>query len=328
MMSATEARAHSAGRERRIAREAEQRAHLTQFAGRAAIAAAVVLVIGFFAWSVASAPHTQPTYSGQSNGSSNTVANSGGYGGNGAQTAMGDRSTAAFVKEYYRLWNLHDFSTMYGMLGERMQRKNPYDQYVKYHSLVTQIDVDATQTSDPSVVHVRIVSRDREKDGRITQNVNEGQWYLSIENGQLKLSAQDVHDVTPAGSNGASSYVSSYTANSSVAANVSPTETANLVSQYYSLWNVGSYPTMYGMLSTRFRRTHPFDIYVRYHANVVSITADVTSTSDPLAVGIRIVSRDREKDGSVTENVSVGTWHLTSEGGTLKLDSEDIREVK
>ena len=99
------------------------------------------------------------------------------------------------VRTYYRLWNLGDFRTMYGMLSTRMQIKNPYDQYVKYHSLVTQITVDAYQEADPSTVAVRIVSRDRERDGRITENVNAGRWSLIWDDNQWKLDKQDVHDV-------------------------------------------------------------------------------------------------------------------------------------
>ena len=99
------------------------------------------------------------------------------------------------VRTYYRLWNLGDFPTMYGMLSTRMQIKNPYVQYVKYHSLVTQITVDAYQDADPSSVAVRIVSRDRERDGRITENVNAGHWYLIWDGNQWKLDRQDVHDV-------------------------------------------------------------------------------------------------------------------------------------
>lgn len=99
------------------------------------------------------------------------------------------------VRTYYRLWNQGDFRTMYGMLSTRMQIKNPYVQYVKYHSLVTQITVDAYQEADPTTVAVRIVSRDRERDGRITENVNAGRWFLIWVGDQWRLDKQDVHDV-------------------------------------------------------------------------------------------------------------------------------------
>ncbi|MEA2690487.1 MAG: eukaryotic-like serine/threonine-protein kinase, partial [Candidatus Eremiobacteraeota bacterium] len=341
IMSATEAEAHAAGREERLRRAAEQRAALSKFASQAAVVAGIIVAIAGFSWLVIANQHT--TGNGYSGGvySSYPAPNAAAGGGAGAgttgtaaaaQPAMTGAASVALVNEYYRLWNNRDFSTMYTMLGERMQRKNPYDLYLKYHSLVTRIDVDVTQTSDPAVVHVRIVSRDREKDGRITENVNEGQWFLEIEKGGLKLSGQDVHDVTPAGTNASSAALSSaastYATAARAAANVSATQGSNLISRYYTLWNSGAYATMYDMLSARMRRAHPYDVYAHYHANVVSIGVDVTPTSDPLAFDVRIVSRDREKDGSVTENVSVGTWHLAWENGELKLDAEDIREAK
>jgi len=98
------------------------------------------------------------------------------------------------VREYYRLWNLGDFRTMYGMLSSNFEAKHPYDLYVKYHSLVTQIIVDAEQDSMPYVVHVHIDSHNREKDGSLTHAVNEGRWNLVWEDGTWKLDSQDVHE--------------------------------------------------------------------------------------------------------------------------------------
>jgi Protein kinase domain len=101
----------------------------------------------------------------------------------------------SFVENYYRLWNQHDFATMYGMLSTGMQARHPYADYVKYHTNVVEIGADARVGSIANVVAVTIRSRDREVDGSISENTNAGDWYLSVENGALKLESQTIHPV-------------------------------------------------------------------------------------------------------------------------------------
>ena len=103
--------------------------------------------------------------------------------------------SVALVQQYYRLWNARDYDTMYAMLSADMQRRHPYDDYVKYHNLVVRIEADVSPTYSPYVVNVRIASWDREKDGSISRSLNEGQWYLAIENGALKLADQKINEV-------------------------------------------------------------------------------------------------------------------------------------
>jgi tRNA A-37 threonylcarbamoyl transferase component Bud32 len=241
------------------------------------------------------------------------------------------QSSVPFVNEYYRLWNARQYSTMYGMLSARMQRKNPYDQYVKYHSLVAGLGVNATPGYAPNVVNVHIVSRDHEKDGSITENVNEGQWFLTTEAGQLKLDAQDAHDVSRGTVVAAPPPV---VAAPVVAAPVvaapafDPQSSVNFVLNYYRYWNAREYATMYGMLSSGMQRKHPYDGYLRYHAMVMRIQAEAAPTYSPWVVNVRIVSEDREKDGSITQAVNEGQWYLTQENGTLKLADQKVHEVK
>ena len=241
------------------------------------------------------------------------------------------------VNEYYRLWNAGEYNVMYGMLSSRMQRKNPYDQYVKYHSLVTGIGVNATAGYAPDVVNVHIVSHDREKDGSVTENVNEGRWLLAMENGQLKLDAQDAHEVHPPTVIAAPA--NPYAAPNAYVAPATPyvapadpyaasTTSVNLVREYYRLWNTGDYPAMYRMLTSDMQRKHPYGDYVKYHALVVRIDAVVAPTESPAVVNVRIVSQDREKDGSITQSVNQGQWYLAMENGELKLNSQKLYEVK
>jgi serine/threonine protein kinase len=321
-MVATEDAAHATGRQERLRREAAARAALAQFTGRGVVVAIILAIVVGFGWLVTAATHQQMnTYTNQTYNAP-TAAQPMAAPGGASRDALAVTFPLGFVNEYYRLWNTHDYPAMYAMLSERMQRKNPYDLYVKYHSLVTRIDVETALTNNPSAIHVRIVSNDREKDGRITENVNEGVWYLTTENGQLRLYDQDVHDVKP--------YSAAVVPSARVVAapmNISQADAANFVAQYYRLWNAGAYQTMYGMLSSHFRATHPYDQYVHYHANVVSISAEVTPTGNPMVYNLRVFSQDREKDGSITDNVSLGYWVLTDEGGALKLNSQALHSA-
>jgi|GEM_PF-3196421 len=249
-----------------------------------------------------------------------------------SNAALAARRTAAMalVNQYYRLWNARQYATMYGMLSSRMQRKNPYDQYVKYHSLVTRIDVTATPARVPEIVNVHIVSRDREKDGSITENFNVGQWFLAMENGGLKLNDQKAHEERPAVTIAAPlepAVVPVAPVAPVVAPVAAPVSSVSFVQEYYRLWNVRQYDTMYGMLSTGMQRSHPYTDYVKYHAMVMQIGADVTPTNSPYVVNVRIVSQDRERDGSITQSVNEGQWYLTSENGQLKLESQQAHEV-
>jgi Protein kinase domain len=243
-----------------------------------------------------------------------------------ATAPISSTASLAFVNEYYRLWNLGDYRAMYVMLGSHMQQTHPYDRYVRAHAFVTKIDVDATPTSDPTIVNVHIVSHDREKDGTITENVTEGRWYLATEGGQLKLAAQSVHEVQSGSAAAAST--STDTATAATAAAPSAESTLALVREYYDLWNRGDFQAQYALLSARMRRKHPYADFTKYHANVVRLDATVTATSSPYTVAIRIVSQDREKDGSYTQNVTEGEWNLAWEDGRLKLDAQDVHEVK
>jgi eukaryotic-like serine/threonine-protein kinase len=240
------------------------------------------------------------------------------------------------VKQYYRLWNDRQYATMYAMLSSPMQRKNPYDQYVKYHSLVTRIDVDAAPGSAPDVVDVSIVSRDRERNGAITENYNAGQWFVAVEDGQLKLNDQKAHQTrppvivaaapVPVYATAAPVYVPPAPAYGTAGGGDTPTAAVPFVQQYYRLWNMRAFDTMYGMLSTNMQRTHPYADYVKYHAMVMRIDADVTPTDSPLVVNVRITSQDREKDGSITQSINEGQWFLAVENG-LKLNEQNVHEV-
>jgi eukaryotic-like serine/threonine-protein kinase len=247
------------------------------------------------------------------------------------------QQSVAYVNQYYRLWNAGQFGAMYGMLSARMQRKNPYDQYVKYHALVAHIDVTATAGSSPDVVNVDIVSRDREKDGSVTENVNAGQWFLAMEGGQLKLDAQKAHQVRPPVVVAAAPVAAPVAAAPAAAPPVvqpapaadGPTSEMSVafVQQYYRLWNDHEWPAMYGMLSAGMQRTHPYGDYVKYHSMVVHIDATTTPTSSPTIVAVRIVSQDRNRDGSVSTSVNEGQWYLTTENGSLKLAAQNLHEV-
>jgi len=252
-----------------------------------------------------------------------------------SNAALAARRTAAMtlVNQYYRLWNARQYATMYGMLSTRMQRKNPYDQYVKYHALVMRIDVTASPTKVPEVVNVRIVSRDREKNGSVTENFNVGQWFLAMEHGELKLNDQKAHDERPSVVIAAAPRLPSVPVApvvmpaAPVAPVAVPASAVGFVQQYYRLWDARQYDTMYGMLSTSMQRSHPYADYVRYHAMVARIAADVTPTYSPYIVNVRISSLDRERDGSTTQSVNEGQWYLTTESGQLKLDAQKAHEV-
>jgi tRNA A-37 threonylcarbamoyl transferase component Bud32 len=249
-----------------------------------------------------------------------------------SSAALAARRAASMtlVNQYYRLWNARQYAAMYGMLSSRMQRKNPWDQYLKYHSLVTRIDVAATPGKSPEIVNVHIVSRDREKDGSITQNFNAGQWFIAMENGELKLNDQKAHEERPSvviAAPPAPVAMPEAPAAALLAPPAAPVSSASFVQEYYRLWNARQYDTMYGMLSPGMQRTHPYGDYIKYHAMVVRIDADVTPTSYPYVVNVRIVSLDREKDGSVTRSINEGQWYLTSENGQLKLEAQKLHEV-
>ena len=234
------------------------------------------------------------------------------------------RNSVPFVNEYYRLWNTRQFDSMYGMLSVRMQRKNPYDQYIKYHSLVDRIDVAASAGYAPNVVNVHIVSHDHEKDGSITENVNDGQWFLTTEAGRLKLDAQDAHDVKPPVVVAAPAPA----APAAAAPVMDPQASVSFVLTYYRFWNGRDFATMYNMLSNRMQRKHPYGDYVRYHAMVMHIEAQAAATYSPWVVNVRVFSQDREKDGSITQSVNDGQWYLIQENGTLKLDDQKLHEVR
>ena len=245
-----------------------------------------------------------------------------------SSAALAARRAASLtlVNQYYRLWNARQYATMYGMLSARMQRKNPYDQYVKYHSLVMRIDVTATPGKAPEIVNVHIVSRDREKDGSITENFNGGQWFLAMEHGELKLNAQQAHEERP------SVVIAAAPAPAAVpevpaAPAAAPVSAVPFVQEYYRLWNARQYDTMYAMLSPDMQRTHPYGDYIKYHAMVMRIDADVTPTYSPYVVNVRLASLDREKDGSISRSINEGQWYLTSENGQLKLQAQKLQEV-
>jgi hypothetical protein len=112
-----------------------------------------------------------------------------------AESASAFTPAVDFVKTYYRLSNERDFQMMYGMLSERMQRKNPFADYVKYYDFVQHIAVEATPGDTANAVNVRITTRYRENNGTVTQSVDEGRWLLDVENGGLRLNAEDVHQI-------------------------------------------------------------------------------------------------------------------------------------
>ena len=112
-----------------------------------------------------------------------------------AESAGAFTPAVDFVKTYYRLSNERDFQMMYGMLSERMQRKNPFADYVKYYDFVQHIAVEATPGDTANAVNVRITTRYRENNGTVTQSVDEGRWLLDVQNGGLRLNAEDVHQI-------------------------------------------------------------------------------------------------------------------------------------
>jgi hypothetical protein len=239
------------------------------------------------------------------------------------------RNSIAFVDDYYRLWNDREYGAMYTMLSARMQHKNPYDQYVKYHSMVAHLDVTSTPGYEPDVVNVRIVSRDREKDGSVTENVNEGRWFLTTEYGKLKLDSQDAHTAQAATVVEAPPpQTSTYNEAPPPAPAADSSTAVSFVRQYYQLWNERDYSDMYQMLSTNMQRKHPYGDYLKYHSLVERIAADVGPSDSPFVVNVHIVSLDREKDGSTTENVNEGQWFLTVENAALKLDDQKVHDVR
>ncbi len=320
----------------------------------AAIAGAVAAGALAVAWLVL---QSHPGHSGNGGPRSTSAADGkivGKAGGSAAQPplAMGhpqapeDSATSvAFVRSYYRLWNARDFPAMYAMLSERMQRKNPYPQYVKYHSLVTRIDAAVAPADSASAVNVHIVSHDLEKDGSISESVNDGRWFLTMQSGTLKLDDQKVHEVRTAAAAVAVAppqqppqqvdpvqqpQQNVPVQEAPVQQEVSPQQAASLdvVRSYYALWNRRDFPTMYGMLSVRMQQKNPYDLYVKYHSLVQRIDAEVSPGFNPYVVNVRITSQDLEKDGSITRSVNEGQWFLDIEDGQLKLDNQIAHEVK
>ncbi|HEX3462678.1 MAG TPA: hypothetical protein VHS78_01325 [Candidatus Elarobacter sp.] len=227
------------------------------------------------------------------------------------------------VREYYRLWKQRSYSTMYAMLTPRFQAKFPYDVYVKYHTNVAEISVDAEQGYSPSVVNVRIVSRDREKDGSITQTTNAGQWELAWDGSTWKLDAQDVHEVP-----GSQVVVAAAPRPVSVAVPAaggsSPSET---VRRFYQLLNGSDYEAAYQLLSANFRRGGSFERWKAGYRTTIESDANVQSSNDPARVPLELVAKDRTGDRVVT-HVYQGAWSLVSDGrGGWLLDEGRLRLV-
>ena len=113
-------------------------------------------------------------------------------------SSIPDQSSSAsvnLVRKYYRLWNSRDYRTMYGMLSTRMQNKNPFPEYVKYHDFVQRIDVEASPSVNDGTVNVRITSQDIEKDGSTSTSVNAGLWFVIAQGNNLLLNDEIVHEV-------------------------------------------------------------------------------------------------------------------------------------
>jgi eukaryotic-like serine/threonine-protein kinase len=103
----------------------------------------------------------------------------------------------ALVRQYYALWNAREFAAMYAMLSVRLQRKIPYDVYVQTRLPILQTGVDAVPGDAPGVVNMSLVTRDRNRDGSISETYNAGQWFLATEGGRLKLNELRVHVTRP-----------------------------------------------------------------------------------------------------------------------------------
>ena len=100
------------------------------------------------------------------------------------------------------------------------------------------------------------------------------------------------------------------------------------VKQYYALWNAADYRTMYPLLSSLFRKTHPYDKYAVAHSFTDHISIEATPGDLPSVVHIRLESTDHDKDGHTSRSAFVGTWYLVAEGNSWKLDHEEIREER
>src|ERR1700681_16095 len=223
------------------------------------------------------------------------------------------------VREYYRLWNQSEYRTMYGMLSPALQTKLPFDKYVKYHSLVTRIDVEATQGYAASVVNVHIVSQDREKDGSISQTTNVGQWHLAWMDNTWKLDSQDAHEVASSRSAAAPVYR---------VVNTPSTSPADAVRRFYQLLNSASYAAAYDLLSPNFRRGMTFDDWKSGYRTTIESIAAVQNSNDPSRIPLQLVAKD-EKNGQVVTKVYEGAWSVVSDGhGGWLLDEGRLHVVR
>lgn len=105
-------------------------------------------------------------------------------------------------------------------------------------------------------------------------------------------------------------------------------EAVDLVRTYYRLWNQRDYQTMYAMLSPTMQNKYPYDNYVKYHNFVEHIDVEASQGYAPSVVSVRITSQDRDKSGNVTTGINAGTWSVGYENGSMKLESEEVHEVK
>jgi len=90
-----------------------------------------------------------------------------------------------------------------------------------------------------------------------------------------------------------------------------------VVRKYYQLWSWQRYPTMYAMLSSAYRASHPYSRWVRTLGSPDRVAADATPGRNAAQVQVRVYMQSN--DGTAT--AYHGTWQMARSGDTWLLDT-------
>jgi hypothetical protein len=114
---------------------------------------------------------------------------------------------------------------------------------------------------------------------------------------------------------------------SAISKPVSVAGAAAAVQQFYHRWDAGQLASAYGMLSARYRATHPYAQWEKSHEGVVHISVRTAPANNPMSVDVVVLSTDRTGDGTIDSEYR-GTWVAINEAGAVKLDQVALNQVR
>ncbi len=95
-----------------------------------------------------------------------------------------------------------------------------------------------------------------------------------------------------------------------------------LVQRYYRLWDERKYADMYGLLSSRYRRLHPYTSWLPEHTSTQTISVTTVHAESSSVVALTLRSQDF---GESHSDNYVGTWQVVRENGSFRLDTANLR---